>query len=101
MEDSSNRFSAVRGLIFDLDGTLIDSKLDLAMAVNAALIELGQQPLPHEQIAGYIGRGAPALIARALGDAATDENCTRGLDFFIRYYSVHKLDNTRLYPGVR
>ncbi len=40
------------------------------------------------------------MIARALGDGATDEDCLRGLEFFIRYYSVHKLDNTTLYPGV-
>src|SRR5713226_7835045 len=49
----------VRALIFDLDGTLIDSKLDLALAVNAALEEMGRQPLPHEQIYGYVGQGAP------------------------------------------
>ena len=47
----------VRGLIFDLDGTLIDSKLDLALSVNAALAELGRKSLPHEQIYGYVGPG--------------------------------------------
>ncbi len=95
------RFSEVRALIFDLDGTLIDSKLDLALAVNAALEELGRGPLPHEQIFSYVGRGAPSLIARALGEGATEEDCLRGLEFFIKYYSVHKLDHTALYPGVR
>ena len=95
------RFSEVRALIFDLDGTLIDSKLDLALAVNAALEEMGQGPLPHEQIFSYVGQGAPSLIARALGEDATEEDCLRGLEFFIKYYSVHKLDNTALYPGVR
>jgi phosphoglycolate phosphatase len=84
-----------------LDGTLIDSKLDLALAVNAALAEMGRGPLPHEQIFSYVGQGAPSLIARALGDGATEEDCLRGLEFFIKYYSVHKLDNTVLYPGVR
>jgi phosphoglycolate phosphatase len=95
------RFSEVRALIFDLDGTLIDSKLDLALAVNAALEEMGRGPLSHEQIFSYVGNGAPSLIARALGDGATDEDCLRGLEFFIKYYSVHKLDHTALYPGVR
>ncbi len=95
------RFSEVRALIFDLDGTLIDSKLDLALAVNAALEELGRGPLPHEQIFSYVGQGAPTLIARALGDGATEEDCSRGLEYFIRYYSLHKLDNTAPYPGVR
>jgi phosphoglycolate phosphatase len=95
------RFSEVRALIFDLDGTLIDSKLDLALAVNAALAEMGRGPLAHEQIFSYVGQGAASLIARAIGDGATEEDCLRGLEFFIKYYSVHKLDHTVLYPGVR
>jgi phosphoglycolate phosphatase len=98
--EPSSRFSEVRALIFDLDGTLIDSKLDLALAVNAALEELGRDPLPHETIFSYVGQGAPSLISRALGDGATEDECARGLEFFIKYYSVHKLDNTSVYPGV-
>jgi phosphoglycolate phosphatase len=101
MGNTITRFSEVRTLIFDLDGTLIDSKLDLALAVNAALAELRRNSLPHEQIFSYVGRGAPALIAQALGDGASHEDCTAGLEFFIKYYSAHKLDNTVLYPGVR
>ncbi|HEV2522008.1 MAG TPA: HAD-IA family hydrolase [Candidatus Acidoferrales bacterium] len=101
MRGKANRFSEVRALIFDLDGTLIDSKLDLALSVNATLAELGREPLPHEQIFSYVGQGAPTLIARALGDTSSEEECRRGLEFFIRYYSTHKLDNTVLYPGVR
>lgn len=99
--DSTSRFSEVRALIFDLDGTLIDSKLDLALAVNATLEELGRPPLAHDQIFSYVGQGAPALIARALGEGASEEECQGGLQFFIKYYSAHKLDNTALYPGVR
>ena len=101
MDEKNSRFSEIRALIFDLDGTLIDSKLDLALAVNAMLTEMGREPLPHEQIFGYIGQGAPKLIARALGKGASQEECVRGLEFFIQYYSIHKLDNTSLYPGVR
>jgi phosphoglycolate phosphatase len=99
--DPINHFSEVRALIFDLDGTLIDSKLDLALAVNATLADVGREPLPHEQIFSYVGRGAPALIAQALGPAASEQDCMLGLEFFIKYYSAHKLDNTSLYPGVR
>ena len=101
MVGKANRFSEVRALIFDLDGTLIDSKLDLALSVNATLAELGREPLPHEQIFSYVGQGAPALIARALGDSTCEDECRHGLEFFIRHYSAHKLDNTVLYPGVR
>jgi len=79
MGEKPSRFSDVRALIFDLDGTLIDSKLDLALAVNAVLEEMGRGPLPHEQIFGYIGQGAPSLIARALCKGATREECRRGL----------------------
>src|SRR3981189_3100330 len=101
MKEQIARFSDVRVLIFDLDGTLIDSKLDLALAVNAALDEMGRAPLAHELIFSYVGQGAPSLIARALGDGATEEDCLRGLEFFLKYYSVHKLDHTALYPGAR
>jgi phosphoglycolate phosphatase len=93
--------SAVRAIVFDLDGTLIDSKDDLILSVNAALAELGRPALPNEQIASYIGQGAPVLIRRALGDAASDEECRRGLEFFLAYYETHKMDHTTLYPGVR
>ncbi|HWF13154.1 MAG TPA: HAD-IA family hydrolase [Candidatus Acidoferrales bacterium] len=101
MGDPITRFSEVRALIFDLDGTLIDSKLDLALAVNATLTKLGREPLPHDQIFSYVGRGAPALISRVLGPAASEQDCMLGLEFFVKYYSAHKLDNTTLYPGVR
>jgi phosphoglycolate phosphatase len=101
MREDPGRFSEVRVLIFDLDGTLIDSKLDLALSVNATLAELERAPLEHDLIFSYVGQGAPTLIARALGEGASDTECRRGLEFFIKYYSAHKLDNTVLYPGVR
>jgi phosphoglycolate phosphatase len=89
----------VRALIFDLDGTLIDSKLDLIHAVNATLQETGRERLPAETIAGYIGHGAPLLVARALGSRSDDET-QKALQFFLTYYEHHKLDTTCLYPGV-
>jgi len=88
-------------LIFDLDGTLIDSRLDLANAVNAALQHLGRPPLPVEQVAAYVGNGAPVLVRRALGDDATQAQCDQALAYFLDFYRRHALDCTKLYPGVR
>lgn len=88
-------------VIFDLDGTLIDSKLDLAHAVNAARGHMGLPPLEHETVSSYVGNGAPVLIRRALGAEASDADVQHALEFFLAYYHEHKLDYTRLYPGVR
>src|SRR5580658_872508 len=101
LEGETRRFEDVRVLIFDLDGTLIDSGLDLAHSVNAALAESGRNALPHETIFSYVGDGAAELIRRALGNGANDAEVDRILVFFLRYYRDHMLDNTRLYPGVR
>ncbi len=95
------KFPGVRGLIFDLDGTLIDSKLDLALSVNATLEQMGRTALPHAQIYNYVGQGAPMLIRRALGEGGSEADAQRGLEIFLRYYREHMLDNTVAYPGVR
>jgi phosphoglycolate phosphatase len=88
-------------LIFDLDGTLIDSKLDLAHAVNATRSHMGLAPLEHECVYSYVGSGAPVLIRRALGPEATETQVQEALEFFLEYYREHYLDYTVLYPGVR
>lgn len=88
-------------LIFDLDGTLIDSQLDLAHAVNAARAYMGMGPLPHETVFSYVGYGAPVLVRRALGPEASEEEVARALAYFLEYYREHMLDHTTLYPGVR
>lgn len=91
----------IKLVIFDLDGTLIDSRLDLVRSVNAALRHIGRPDLPEDVIASYVGDGAPILIQRALGAEAKDEALVRqGLEFFLSYYRVHKLDHTKVYPGV-
>jgi phosphoglycolate phosphatase len=97
---SSPKITPVHALIFDLDGTLIDSKRDLIFSVNAMLTEMGRQELPEETISGYIGHGAPTLVARALGGSATEEEHKRALQFFLGYYEEHKMDTTCAYPGV-
>jgi len=92
---------SIKLVIFDLDGTLIDSRLDLVHSVNAALRHIGRPELPDDVIASYVGDGAPILIQRALGGEATDETLVRkGLEFFLGYYREHKLDHTTVYEGV-
>ena len=88
-------------LIFDLDGTLIDSKLDLAHAVNATRAHMTMSPLDHERVYSYVGNGAPVLIRRALGEQATEGEVQEALEFFLEYYREHYLDYTTLYPGVK
>jgi phosphoglycolate phosphatase len=93
---------SVKLVIFDLDGTLIDSRLDLVHSVNAALRHIGRRDLPDHVIAGYVGDGAPILIQRALGGEKVDEAVVRqGLQFFLTYYREHKLDHTTVYEGVK
>jgi phosphoglycolate phosphatase len=88
-------------LIFDLDGTLIDSKLDLVHSVNATRAFMDLPALSEEVVASYVGNGAPVLVRRALRPDASDADVERALEFFLAYYRDHMLDNTRLYPGVR
>ena len=86
--------------MFDLDGTLVDSQRDLTEAVNATRVWMGLPRLPQENVARYVGNGAPVLIQRALPDAG-EEDWSRGLKYFLDYYREHMLDSTTLYPGVR
>ena len=93
---------SIKLVIFDLDGTLIDSRLDLVHSVNAALRHIGRPELPDDVIASYVGDGAPILIQRALGGEAVDDAILRqGLQFFLSYYREHKLDHTTVYAGIR
>ncbi|HSC44344.1 MAG TPA: HAD-IA family hydrolase [Candidatus Acidoferrum sp.] len=91
----------VKALVFDLDGTLIDSKQDLVLSVNATLRAMGREELPAELVASYVGSGAPVLISRALGGAPDAEELQRALKVFLAHYEEHKLDYTRAYAGVR
>lgn len=93
-------FSSVRALIFDLDGTLIDSKADLVQSVNAALLNAGREEISAEAVANFVGSGADTLIRLAMSKAELDEEVRDTLAFFLRYYREHMLDHTVLYPGV-
>jgi phosphoglycolate phosphatase len=91
---------SLRLLVFDLDGTLIDSRKDLVNSVNAMLDHLDRPELPDDVIASYIGDGVGMLVRRALGDPDDEGYFDAALTFFLDYYRVHKLDYTHAYPGV-
>jgi phosphoglycolate phosphatase len=90
----------IRLLVFDLDGTLIDSRLDLIHSVNATLRHIGRPELAGDVVASYVGDGAPALIRRALGDSDDEALLSKALEYFLGYYRVHKLDHTTVYEGI-
>jgi phosphoglycolate phosphatase len=91
---------AIRLLIFDLDGTLIDSRLDLIHSINAMLRHFGRPELAGDVIATYVGDGAPTLVRRALGEPAEEPFFKSALDYFLGYYRLHKLDHTTVYEGI-
>ena len=97
------RFDArkIKLFVFDLDGTLIDSRLDLIHSVNAMMRHLDRPELPGDVVASYVGDGAPMLVRRALGDPDDQALLDRGLQYFLEYYRDHKLDYTHLYDGVK
>jgi phosphoglycolate phosphatase len=97
----------LRLLVFDLDGTLIDSAQDLCNSVNAALREFGLGPLTDPVIASFVGNGAPLLMRRSLAlaagiapDEVNEDLFTKAYAFFLQYYREHKLDFTHAYEGV-
>lgn len=90
----------MRAFVFDLDGTLIDSKMDLVNSVNGMLRETGRGELPADLIASYVGHGAPQLIASTLGPGASEEERREALAIFLKHYDKRKLKETRAYPGV-
>jgi phosphoglycolate phosphatase len=96
--------TSIRLLVFDLDGTLVDSQKDLAQSINAMLRHFGRKEQPEKVIATYIGNGAQMLVRRALGDPSGDIHddvfVAEALEFFLSYYRVHKLDYTYVYDGV-
>jgi phosphoglycolate phosphatase len=91
-------------LVFDLDGTLIDSAQDLCNSVNATLHQFGHPSLKDTEIAGFIGDGALMLVrrafAKAYGGPVDEQFLEFAYRFFLDYYRAHKLDSTYAYEGV-
>lgn len=90
----------LRLIVFDLDGTLIDSRADLTQSVNATLRNFQRHELPEDVIASYIGDGVGMLMRRALGDPHDIPLLEEAVEYFLAYYREHKLDKTYVYPGV-
>lgn len=101
MNTNGKQFPGVKALVFDLDGTLIDSKEDLALSMNATLEYLDRKRLEPQLIYSYVGGGVQLLVKRALGEGAADGEIERGMAYFLEYYREHMLDHTVPYPGVR
>lgn len=94
--------TAPTALVFDLDGTLVDSREDIASACNAALAALGLAPLPFEAIMPMVGDGSRMLVVRALAASGVPDDERRvqaALDAFHVYYAAHPCDRTKLLPG--
>ncbi len=88
-------------VIFDLDGTLLDTVADLANATNQALVRCGYPPHPTEAYYRFVGNGINKLFARALPEEArTEENVQHIRALFIPYYNKHNADDSRPYPGI-
>ena len=85
-------------VVFDLDGTLVDSSRDLAAATNALLSDFGAAALPPDVIVGFVGEGAAVLVRRALERSGLDPDTPRALDRFLVHYDARLLDSTRAYP---
>lgn len=90
----------VRLVLFDLDGTLVDSSADLSNAVNALLRELGAKPLPDPEVVSMVGEGAAVLVRRALTASGLDPETPGALDRFLAHYNGHLLDHTQPYSGM-
>jgi phosphoglycolate phosphatase len=90
-----------RGIVFDLDGTLIDSAGDIAAAVNHALVEKGRKPLPMATIRRFVGDGARSLCARAVGLPERHPEVDGVLESYLAFYLAHPTDHTRWMPKAR
>jgi len=89
----------IKLIIFDLDGTLIDSLDDLTDATNHMLASLGRKAVNRDRVRGFVGQGARRLAERAMPNAVPEE-IEIGLAIFLAYNEEHIVDKTRLYPGV-
>lgn len=87
-------------IVFDLDGTLVDSRHDLANSANLLLADLGAAPLTVDQVVTMVGEGARVLVGRVVAAAGVETDLDAALTRFLSIYDDRLLDHTHLYPGV-
>jgi 2-phosphoglycolate phosphatase len=100
-DPAASRRSAIGGVVFDLDGTLVDSCEDIAAAVNHCLERAGFPARSVTEVRSFVGDGVPLLLARASGLSDADPRLAALLESFFVYYTAHAIDRTVLLPGVR
>ncbi len=93
--------SAMQLLVFDLDGTLVDSEEDLTLSVNAVRAQRGLDALPRKTVSSFVGRGVTTLMEKSLGKNASPGEVQEAVALFTAHYRQHLLDHTVPYPGVR
>ncbi len=89
-----------RAVVFDLDGTLVETREDIAAASNHALARVGAPRRGVDEVAALVGDGSRALVARLLGIAPSDPSCDAALGHYLEYYGAHPADHARTMPGL-
>lgn len=100
MADGPMTISGLQAVLFDLDGTLLDSTGDIVKSCNFALEQAGRAPLPEAEIASFVGDGARRLVARAFRLSHKDPAVEPHLEVFLNYYAEHPADHSVVLPGV-
>ncbi|MCL4536851.1 MAG: HAD-IA family hydrolase [Nitrospirae bacterium] len=91
----------IKLIIFDLDGTLIDSSIDIANAINYAIEPYGARPITVKETISLVGEGITRLIEKLIERESINADRNALTERFLEHYSAHLIDNTTIYPGVR
>lgn len=100
MNENKPTFSDIRLVVFDLDGTLVDTFQDIANAANHALHRMGRETYDFKTVMGFVGFGGRNLMRSLLGGEPADDEVARAFELWREYYIEHPADLARPYPGV-
>lgn len=101
MEKQRKRIEEFDLVLWDLDGTLVDSRTDLVEATNVAMRALGYPTVPFDRFSQMVGQGVRHLVTSALPPGADPETVEEAIEIFLVWYRRHLADTTRFYPGLR